>query len=188
MLENKEELESWVDNVFSASQKKLKMKKKKYKVGLVVGRFQPFHLGHKYLIEKALEISDKIILGVGSSNIIDQFNPYDFDTRKKFLEMFVENEGLGDRVQSIVAIDDDPDDQVWLDKLISKTGKFDISIGDNEWVNGIFEKKEITVMRIGFYNREILAGEKIRNLINQKETWQDRVPGYLISEISKRTK
>ena len=34
---------------------------KKYKTGLVLGRFQTFHKGHEYIINKALEICDKVI-------------------------------------------------------------------------------------------------------------------------------
>ena len=36
------------------------------KVSLVIGRFQPIHLGHIQLIEQAASLSDKIILFIGS--------------------------------------------------------------------------------------------------------------------------
>ncbi|MEK7177332.1 MAG: adenylyltransferase/cytidyltransferase family protein [Patescibacteria group bacterium] len=55
----------------------------KNKIALIVGRFQPFHKGHLFLIKKALEKADKIIVGIGSSNITDVNNPIDFETRKK---------------------------------------------------------------------------------------------------------
>jgi nicotinamide mononucleotide adenylyltransferase len=67
--------------------------------------------------------------------------------------------------------------------LLKKTGKIDISIGDNDWVNGIFEKAGISVKRIGFHKREELEGTKIRGLIRDKKKWEKRVPEYLISLI-----
>ena len=57
-----------------------------YKIALLIGRFQPFHKGHLFLIKKALEKADKIIIGIGSSNMSDENNPIDFETRKKIIK------------------------------------------------------------------------------------------------------
>ncbi len=157
---------------------------KKYKVGLVVGRFQPFHLGHKFLIEEALKVCEKIIIGIGSSNISDSQNPYDYVKRENFLKEFVNEEDIGNKVLRIVPIVDNPDDEIWLSKLKESVGKFDVSIGDNEWVNGIFESAKIPVIRIGHFKREELEGTAIRKLIKDKKKWEDRVPSYLVSRIS----
>ena len=35
--------------------------------GLVIGRFQPFHIGHEFLVRKALDECDKVIVGIGSA-------------------------------------------------------------------------------------------------------------------------
>lgn len=145
----------------------------------MVGRYQPFHLGHKFLIEEALKVCEKIILGVGSSNIMDNHNPYSYEKREKFLEAFIKDSGIENRVVKIIPIEDDPDDDVWLSKLIESTGKFDVSIGDNEWVNGIFEKAKIPVVRTGLYRREILEGTKIRTLLDKKVEVLDRIPPYI---------
>jgi len=34
--------------------------------GLVVGRFQPFHLGHRYLVEEIADDVEEVIVGAGS--------------------------------------------------------------------------------------------------------------------------
>lgn len=154
-----------------------------YKTGLVIGRFQPFHLGHKYLAEKALELCESIIIGIGSSNIKDKKNPYDVRKRKKFLQEFIKREGIEKRVLKLVEIPDDPDDDVWMMTVSKNVGSFDISIGDNDWVNGIFEKAGIPVVKIGFFNRDELEGTKIRGLIKDKKKWEKRVPSYLVSII-----
>jgi len=39
---------------------------KKKKIGIVVGRFQPFHSGHLYIINKALKENNKVIVCIGS--------------------------------------------------------------------------------------------------------------------------
>lgn len=40
---------------------------KRYDYTVFIGRFQPFHIGHKQVIETALTIADKVIVLVGSS-------------------------------------------------------------------------------------------------------------------------
>jgi nicotinamide-nucleotide adenylyltransferase len=155
-------------------------------MGLVIGRFQPFHLGHKYLIEEALKVCDKIIIGIGSSNVSDKSNPYSFEQRERFLREFVNNEKLDNKVLNIVPIVDDPDDNVWFEILIKNTGKFDVGVGDNDWVNGILEENKIPVVRVGFYDRKKLEGTEIRKLMKgNKKKWEDRVPSYLVSQLTK---
>jgi len=157
---------------------------KKYKIGLVIGRFQPFHLGHKFLMEEALKVCEMITIGIGSSNIIDSHNPYSCEKREKFIEAFINDSGIEDRVVGIIPIEDDPDDDVWLSKLKEVTGNFDVGVGDNEWVNGILENEKIPVVRIGYFEREKLEGTTIRNLMKNKKKWEDRVPSYLVSSLS----
>lgn len=158
---------------------------KKYHIGLVIGRFQPFHLGHKYLIEKALEVSEKIIIGIGSSNKSDEANPYPADTRVEFLKKFVKKERLEERVSKILKLYDNPDDDVWFENLIKKTGKFDVTIGNNPWNNGIIERHGITAVTVAFYKRHRLEGIKIRKLMDREKKWEDRVPWYLVEHIIK---
>lgn len=41
---------------------------KRYKCALVIGRFQPFHIGHRDLIEQAKRHADEVIILIGSTN------------------------------------------------------------------------------------------------------------------------
>lgn len=159
---------------------------KKYKVGVVIGRFQPFHLGHKHLIEKALDIAENIYFVVAATNLKDSDNPYDANKRVEFLKKFIKEEGLEKKVLKIIKLANHPDDNVWLANLLKKTGKVDVIIGDNEWVNGIFENANIPAYRVGFFKRNILEGTKIRRLMRENKKWESRVPKYLLESITKR--
>ena len=54
--------------------------------GLLIGRFQPFHLGHLEALQFALSKVDKLWLGLGSSNKpIEQNNPFSAEERKKMI-------------------------------------------------------------------------------------------------------
>lgn len=55
------------------------------KVGLVHGRFQPFHNGHKFLVGQMLKESDVGVVLVGSADKHDERNPYPFSLRQKMI-------------------------------------------------------------------------------------------------------
>ena len=56
------------------------MKNKKDKIGLYIGRFQPFHKGHLNVVEEALNHCDKLIIAIGSAQEFGtEKNPFSFD-------------------------------------------------------------------------------------------------------------
>lgn len=55
---------------------------KPYDVGLIVGRFQHFHIGHKSLVETAYKLCDRVLILVGSAQESGTLrNPYLPSTR-----------------------------------------------------------------------------------------------------------
>ncbi len=136
---------------------------KKYSAGLVIGRFQPFHNGHKYLIQKTFEEVDKVIINIGSANVVDENNPYTFEQRKKMVKEFIKKEGMGDWVLKIVPTDDIPDDDEWVRQTIAACGKVDVVISNNDsGVNIFFERAGYKVLRIPYYKRSLYEGWRIR--------------------------
>ena len=155
----------------------------KNKIALIVGRFQPFHKGHLFLIKKALEKADKIIVGIGSSNITDVNNPIDFETRKKVIKAVFYKEGIEEKLSKIVPLDDFFDDQKWLLNLKKQVGKFDLALGNNSWTNNILKKSGYKVLEVDYYKRPLYEGWRIRKLIKEGKKWENRVPTYLIKAI-----
>lgn len=141
------------------------------KTGLIIGRFQPFHKGHLYLVKKALEYVDEIIIGVGSVNIKNNDNPFNFKERKNLIEASLEKHKIINKIKKIVPIDDYPEnDNIWLEELKKKTGSFDVVFGNNEWVNGILEARGVKVIRFQLYNRNVYEGKKIRAEIKHSKS------------------
>lgn len=63
------------------------MSDKPYNVLVFIGRFQPFHNGHKRVIDRALELADNVLVLVGSSNRSRSIrNPFTFEERKDMIE------------------------------------------------------------------------------------------------------
>lgn len=60
---------------------------RKYDFLVFIGRFQPFHNGHKRVIETALSLADNVLVFVGSANRArDSRNPFTFDERKGMID------------------------------------------------------------------------------------------------------
>ncbi len=56
-------------------------------LGVLIGRFQPFHLGHAYLIEAALSQCDTLLVIIGSSFRARNIkNPFHFEERKLLIQ------------------------------------------------------------------------------------------------------
>lgn len=146
-------------------------------MALFVGRFQPFHKGHLYSLKKCLELADKVIVGIGSSQESGTTNnPYNFETRKQMV-MAV------DPTVQIVAVPDDPSDEVWVatvDNQIKKLGfnKEDVVVvSNNEWVTRTLSGIGYCIYQTGLFNREELEGVKIREMMRVGDMdWKKRVP------------
>ena len=60
---------------------------KKFKLGFTIGRFQFFHEGHESLIDKGLELCEKFVILIGSSDKSrTKDNPFTFEERKEMIE------------------------------------------------------------------------------------------------------
>ncbi len=66
---------------------------KTLKIGVFLARFQPLHKAHMYVIEKALNDCDKVVIILGSSNKENiPRNPFNFRLRKELLSESLGNE------------------------------------------------------------------------------------------------
>ena len=110
----------------------------KYQTGLILGRFQPIHRGHIYLMQQALEQCASIVIVVGSTNVSDDKNPFSFDQRKNMITKAVAKFNLSSRVKGIVAVPDNSSDDAWMKSIEKSVGEFDLVFGNNEWPNKIF--------------------------------------------------
>lgn len=168
-LDELEKLSSCVDT--SAEEKRLRTSlkiDKKYSKALVIGRFQPLHRGHVYLLQCALAVADSVIIGIGSSGLKNVDNPFSLETRKVVLERVLKRENIEKYVDKLVDVPDYPDDEVWRKEVEKKVGDFDIVVGNNDWVNGIFEKVGYPVLTIPLLKRDVYEGKTIRQHLREE--------------------
>lgn len=109
-----------------------------------IGRFQPFHNGHKAVIEAALEKAEQVVVVVGSSFAARNIrNPFTFEERKAMIEAcFTEPqhltyEGAQGRTKAsrikVVPVSDYPyDDNKWVNaiqKIVDETAPLAKDVG-----------------------------------------------------------
>lgn len=160
----------------------------KHKLGLLIGRFQPFHKGHLYLIKRSFDDVENLIIGIGSAKTKDKANPFSFTIRKKMIEIVGINESISQKIVKIVPLVDFFNDEKWFNNCLKLAGKIDVVIGNNEWTNKIFEVRNYPVLRYGFYKKYLYEGVKIRKLMQENKPWKKRVPEYLVQIISDNLK
>jgi len=143
--------------------------------GLLIGRFQPFHLGHLDALHFALSKVDKLWIGLGSSNkTLQKNNPFSAEERKEMILSSID-EYMKQRIQ-IYFIPDLENHVKWIELIDTIVPKFDIVFSNDELTRHLYSKRDVEVLSIPFVKRDILSGTNIRNLIISDQKWEDLVP------------
>ena len=143
--------------------------------GLLIGRFQPFHLGHLDALRFALSKVDELWIGIGSSNKPPgQKNPFSADERKEMILNSIDN-STSQRIK-IFFIPDLEDHKKWIEKIDSIVPKFDVVFTNDEITQSLYSKRGTTVIEVPLTKREVLSGTNIREKILIDQKWPELVP------------
>ena len=143
--------------------------------GLLIGRFQPFHLGHLEALQFALSIVDKLWVGLGSSNkSIEKNNPFSAEERKEMILSSIDD-SMKNKI-TIYFIPDVDNHVKWIEKIDTIVPKFDIVFSNDPLTDHLYSKRSIQVMTIPFLKRDQLSGTRVRDLIKSDQKWDDLVP------------
>ena len=143
--------------------------------GLLIGRFQPFHLGHLKALQFALSKVDKLWVGLGSSNKpVERNNPFTAEQRKEMILSSIDD--LMKEKILLYFIPDMDNHIKWIEKIDNIVPKFDIIFSNDDLTKHLYSKRNIQVFSIPFLNRESLSGTNIRDLIIHDQKWDDLVP------------
>ena len=106
---------------------------------LILGRFQPFHLGHLSLIKRYSQAGFFIKIGIGSSeNKISQKNPLTKNERKEIIKKSMNEEKI--KNYKIFYIPDINNDKKYVKHVIKIIGEFQTIITGNPHVLRLFLK------------------------------------------------
>ena len=152
--------------------------------GLLIGRFQPFHLGHLEAFLFGLSKVDKLWIGIGSSNKpSEKNNPFTADERKEMI-LSSTDKSISERIK-IFFIPDLENHEKWIQNIDLIVPDFDLVFTNDELTQSLYSKYGKKVIPVQFKEREILSGTNIRNKIVSDQDWQSMVPKGTITILEK---
>jgi nicotinamide-nucleotide adenylyltransferase len=147
------------------------------KRALFVGRFQPFHYGHLFAIEKILEDCDELILVVGSAQMShQQDNPFTAGERIEMIRAALNEAGISTKKYLIIPISDAPAHRVWVSAVESQTPRFDLVFSNQSLTRRLLIEAGYEVRHIELYQRNKFEASEIRRRILNGEDWSELVP------------
>ncbi|MFQ5782606.1 MAG: nicotinamide-nucleotide adenylyltransferase [Nitrosopumilus sp.] len=154
--------------------------------GLMMGRFQPFHLGHLDLAKQILEECDEIIIAITSA----QFNylekdPFTAGERIEMIHNSLKEESLDMSKCFVVSIENQFNIATWTSYLKSALPNFDKVYSGNDYVAMLLADSDISVVKPEFLDRTQYNATKIRSIIVSDENWKDFVPNAVYEFLTK---
>ena len=136
---------------------------------IVLGRFQPFHNGHVFLIERALEMAGtdgNVIVAIGSASCqMEPRNPWTANERKQMVQSW-------SKQVEVVLIDDINDPPNWVEHA-TKTHGEGILVTSDKPTAELYREAGWEVIDVDLTNRENFEGWRIRQTAKMLSTIDD---------------
>lgn len=152
--------------------------------GLLIGRFQPFHKGHTYVIKEISKEVDEILIGIGSAQESHSLeNPFTAGERVMMISKSLFENGIKKNYY-IIPIQDVNNNSLWVAHIKSLTPPFDKVYSGNALVKRLFLEHGIKVVTPPLYNRKEYSGTEIRRRMLEGEAWENLVPKAVAGVIN----
>jgi len=154
-------------------------------IALFIGRFQPFHHGHVYVINNIFKEFKKIKIAIGSSQLSNTcINPFTSTERRKFLVAALKSRKYPAKNYEIFEIPDIFNAEKWVNHVISIVGDFDVVFSNSDWVRILFQQKHFNIGKKITIFKKKYNGTNIRKLICKNDkNWRNLVPKEVIQII-----
>ncbi|MDH5463684.1 MAG: nicotinamide-nucleotide adenylyltransferase [Nitrosopumilus sp.] len=152
----------------------------------MMGRFQPFHLGHLDLVRQILDDCDEIIIAITSS----QFNylekdPFTAGERIEMIHNSLKDASLDLDSIFVVSVENQFNIATWASYLKAALPYFDKVYSGNDYVSMLLSDSGVDVIKPVFLDRAKFNATKIRNMIISDENWRDLVPSAVYDLLGK---
>lgn len=149
--------------------------------GLYVGRFQPYHDGHHYVVEEIADEVDELVIGIGSAgDSHTERNPF---TAGERVTMVTKATADTDVVTYAVPIEDLERNAVWVSHVRSMCPPFDVAYSNNPLVIRLFKEAGVEVRQEPLFRRKVLKGSELRSRMIEGEDWREHLPDSVESVI-----
>jgi nicotinamide-nucleotide adenylyltransferase len=149
--------------------------------GCFIGRFQPFHLGHRRVAEAIEADLDGLVVAIGSAGRSHSMkDPFTGGERVRMVRR-----ALSDLDPAVYAVpvEDVNRHAVWVRHVESMTPAFDVVYANNPLVVRLFKEAARTVRQVEMHDRDRLEGTRIREAMIAGEEWRHLVPDPVVAVI-----
>ena len=158
--------------------------KNQKKRGIIIGRFQPYHLGHHNAVKNILHEIDELVIVIGSSD--DSYtiqNPFTSGERLEMITSALKKDGLYEKC-FICQVPDVNENSLWTSKIISYCPAFEVVYTNNPLVRQLFEKAGYATKKM-VSNLKDIDGVKTRQLMLSGKDWKTLVPKSVSEYLEK---
>ena len=149
--------------------------------GFYIGRYQPFHDGHRHMVEEIAAEVDELVLGIGSAG--DSHTTRNPFTAGERVMMVTKAVAELDATTYVVPIEDLDRNSVWVSHVQSMTPRFDVAYSNNPLVVRLFEEAGVEVRQSPMFRRDVLEGTELRERMIRGRDWADLVPDAVVDVI-----
>jgi nicotinamide-nucleotide adenylyltransferase len=145
--------------------------------GLLIGRYQPFHLGHLHCIQHVLRKSPEVIIAIGSAQFSHTlYNPFTAGERLTMIRLAMDEAKIDPSKYYIIPIRDLRIHDLWVAHVVSQTPRFEVVFSNEPVTTRLFKEAGFRVEPLPFYDREAYSATEIRERLVRGENWDKLVP------------
>ena len=145
--------------------------------GLLVGRFQPLHLGHIETIKFTFNTVQTLIIVVGSAQLSHELrNPFTAGERIEMIRnSLLQVKEIDMRRIIIIPVPDTNIHALWTYNLDLLVPKYDIVFTNDPFTYGLFQERQKKIIIPKLYDRQKFSATLIRNYIIKNTNWKKLV-------------
>ena len=156
------------------------------KVGLLVGRFQPFHYGHLAAVRFALKRADYLYIIVGSAQRShERENPFTAGERIAMIKQALDGNGIKPAKWMAIPIVDADSHSLWVSSVKSMVPKFDIVFTNDSLTYSLFMEEGIGVKAVPYLDRGKYSATNVRDRILERKDWESLVPEEVVKIVKR---
>jgi len=153
-------------------------------VGVLVGRFQPFHNGHLEAVRYALKKVDYLYIVVGSSQKNhERDNPFTAGERIAMIKAALDSSGVKPDKWMAVPIADTESHALWPAHLRTTLPPFDRVFTNDGLTTRLLKERGFKVGAVPYFERSRYSATNVRNRILEMKDWEKLVPKNVASMV-----
>lgn len=147
------------------------------RIGILVGRFQPFHLGHLEAVEYALKRVSYLYVVVGSAQRNhERDNPFTAGERITMIKGALDGNGVDPAKWMAIPIADADSHSLWVSTVVSMVPKFDVVFTNDALTFLLFKEEGFEARAVPYLDRKRYSATNVRDRILERKDWESLVP------------